>query len=391
MSILSSVPLYVSGGFADADYRQRPSLSETWERGQHEAIEILDCDAGTSNNFIRNLVGTVWYNRNRSSGVSRYVPKQYTYRKGTYGSTNPGNYSSITTGTYDNQTRGYGRPWYAYRVEAVNAEGVPIQWQADTSEVKAGDIRWIGTAPSSLTVSQLNNTVPTPDGREVYNVHYKPMRYMVRTDAEIDALTADVNYTELGRYVIRDYRFASRNLTLPPNFLYWASDLNPTTGALIPGYVPIPEGPTKLFPTINMLYTLVDIPWVPQSAIMSAIGKVNAAETTHSANLNGYWDYQGSIDATNWPLRKLAGFPAGTVLFDGVHDLIEETNAAGQYVCSVTYSLIYRPTGWNYFFNYKTNQFAQAVTKESINQPQANWKYLYSETSLNELFRLPIA
>lgn len=383
--------MYVSGGFADADYRQRPSLSETWERGQHEAIEILDCDAGASNNFIRNLVGTVWYNPNRSSGISRYVPKEYTYRKGTYGSINPDNYSSITTGQYDSQTRGFGRPWYAYRVEAVNAEGVPIQWQSDTSNVKAGDIRWIGTAPSSLTASQLADTDPTPDGREVYNVHYKPMRYMVRTDSEIDALTADVNYTELGRYVIRDYRFASRNLTLPANYLYWASDLNTVTGALTAGAVPIPEGPTKLFPTVNMLYTLVDIPWVPQSAIMSAIGKVNAAETVHDANLNGYWDYQGSIDTNNWPLRKLRGFPAGTVLFDGVHDLIEETNAAGQYVCSVTYSLIYRPTGWNYFFNYKTNQFAQAVTKESINQPQANWKYLYSETSLNELFRLPIA
>lgn len=391
MSILDSVQMYASGGFPDTLYRQRPSFSEVWERGQHEAIEILDCDAGSSNNFIRNLVGTVWYNRNRSSGISRYVPKQYTYRKGIYGSVNPGNYSDITTGTYDSQTRGYGRPWYAYRVEGVNADGVPIQRQFDNTDVRAGDIRWIGTAPSSLTAAQISSMEPVAPGQEVYNVYYKPMRYMVRTDAEIDALTADVNYTELGRYVIRDYRFASRNLTLPANYLYWASDLNIATGALAKGAVPIPEGPTKLFPTVNMLYTLVDIPWVPQSAIMAAIGKVNAAETTHSANTDGNWDYQGSIDATNWPLRKLNGFPSGTVLFDGVHDLVEETNAAGQYTVSVTYSLIYRPTGWNYFFNYKTNRFAQAVTKESINQPQGAWKYLYESTSLNELFRLPIA
>jgi hypothetical protein len=140
-----------------------------------------------------------------------------------------------------------------------------------------------------------------------------------------------------------------------------------------------------------MLVTLVDIPWVPQAAIMAALGKINAAETTHAANPNGNWDYQASIDAANWPLRKLAGFPPGTVLFDSVHDLVEDTNAAGQYVVSVTYSLIYRPTGWNYFFNYKTNAFAQAVTKASIGQPQANWQYLYESTSLNELFRLPIA
>lgn len=390
MSILSSVPLSVAGGFAAASYHQRPSLNEVWERGQHEATEILDCESSAGNNFIRNLFGTVWYNKNRSSGISRYVPKQYTYRKGTYGSILPGDYSGITSGGYDSQTRGYGRPWYAYRVECTGFDGVPIQWQSTTSDVEAGDMRIIGKVPSTLTAAELNNTAFPPDGREVYNVHYKPMRYMVRTDAEVDALTADVNYTELGRYVVRDYRFASRNLTLPANYLYWASDLNTVTGALTDGAVPIPEGPTKLFPTINMLYTLVDIPWVPQAAIMSALGKVNSAETTHADNTLGKWDYQGSIDAINWPLRKLNGFPAGTVLFDSVHDLVEETNAAGQYVCTVTYSLIYRPTGWNYFFNYRTNRFAQAVTKESINQPEASWKYLYESSSLNDLFRLPI-
>lgn len=395
-NILDNVALSVGGAYATTTYRQRPQLQETWEAGSQAAVELLDCDHGDSNSFIRNTLGTVWLNRNRTSGVSRVVPKQYTYRKGCYGSVAPTVFTDIpsyTGATYPAQIRAYGRPWYAFKMDLVDTDGVPLQWQAASSDVAAGDLRWIAEAPTSLTASQISGGTAVTDGRERYNVHYKPFRYMVLSDTDqstIWAANADSAGTELQRYVIREYHFAAKNLTLPPNWLYWASDLNTGTGALTAGKVAIPEGATKLFPTINVLMTWVDVPWIPVAAIQSCLGKVNAITTTTSANADGNWDYQPTIDGTNMPLRFHKGWAPGTLLFDAVHDVVEHTNAAGQWVMDITYSFVYRSTGWNKFLRYETNTFETVVTKESINQAQANWKYLYESADFNSLFKLPV-
>lgn len=396
MGILDKVALSSTGAFTAASYRQRPQLQENWERGAHEAVELLDCDHGDSNDFIRNTLGSVWYNRNRNSGISRVIPKRYNYRLGTYGSLGPDVTSAISpvSGTTDYAPRYYGRPWYAYKAELAEIEGVPVQWQSTAGDVVAGDMRLIGQSPGTLTADQLSGAASTSDGRETYRVHYKPHRFMVLTDAEQNAIwsaNADSANTELHRNVIRDYRFAARNLTLPPNTLYFASDLNPTTGALAANAMPLPEGATMLFPTVNILMTWVDIPWYPLAAINACLGKVNAATTTTVANPSGNWDYQPTIDGTNWSRRYHNGWAPGKLLFDGVHELIEETNPAGQWTMTITYSFIYREVGWNFFYNYKNDTFGEVVRKESIGQPEANWRGLYEEANFNSLFQLPIA
>lgn len=386
--IRAKVALSATGAYTATTYRQRLDLQETWERGQHEAVEVLDCDHYDSDDFISNVLGTVWYNRNTASGVSRVIPKSYPFRSAMYGSVQPDVFSAIpsyTGATYPLQIRAYNRPWYAYRMELASMDGVPLQWQS------GGGYRLIGKGVTSLTANEISGVDTVSDGRESYRVYYKPMRYMLRTDTEMAALGNDVNDCELGRFVIRDYRFSARNLTLPPNYLYWASDLNTGTGALTAGAVPIPEGATKVFPVIQVLMTWVDVPWLPFSNINSYVGKINAAVTTTADNTDGSFDAQATIDSTNWPLRKTAGFAPGKLLFDGVHDLVEETNAAGQWVCSITYSFLYRETGWNYFFDFKRNGFYEAVTKDSIGKAQANWTKLYDTANFNNLFKLPIA
>lgn len=394
--IRAKVALSATGAFTSATYRQRPQLQENWERGAHDAIELLDCDHADSNDFIRNILGSVWYNRSRNSGISRVIPRSYTYRTGCFGSYSPDVTTAITpvSGTTDYAPRAYGRPWYAYKAELVDIDGVPLQWQTTAGDVVEGDLRLIGKAPNALTANEADGTDPVTDGRESYRVYYKPQRFYVLTDTAQNAIwsaNADSANTELHRNVVRDYRFSARNLTLPQNYLYWASDLDTGTGALTAGAVPIPEGPTKVFPTINVLMTWIDIPWYPIAAISNCIGKVNAITTTTAANPTGNWDYQPTVDATNWTRRYHKGWAPGTLLFDGIHDLIEETNSSGQWVMTITYSFIYRETGWNSFFNYKTNAFATAVTKESIGKAQANWKYLYESANFNSLFQLPIA
>lgn len=394
--IRDNVALSATGAFTATTYRQRPGLQETWERSSHEAIELLDCDHGDSNDFIRNVLGSVWYNRQRGSGISRVIPKAYLYRYGTTGSYGPDVTSAISpvSGTTDYAPRAYGRPWYAYKADLVSMDGVPLQWQTTAGDVTAGDMRLIGESPNALTANQIAGTDPVTDGREAFNVHYKPQRYMVLTDAAQNTIwsaNADSANTELHRFVTRDYRFSARNLTLPPNYLYWASDLNTTTGALANGAIPISEGSTKVFPVVNVLMQWHDIPWYPLAAILNCIGKVNAVTSTTTANPDGNWDYQPTLDGTNWTKRFHNGFPSGTLLMDGVADLVEHTNASGQWVIDITYSMLYRSTGWNYFFDYKRNGFYKAVTKESIGSPEASWKYLYESASFNSLFQLPIA
>lgn len=397
-NILDNVALSASGAFTAASYRQRPTLQETWERGGHEAIETLDCDHSDSNDFLRNILGTVWWNRARGSGVSRVIPRDYSYRLGTYDITLPDVTSSITpvSVTTDYKPIAYHRPWYAYKAELVGMDGVPIQWQTASSDVDAGDMRLIGESAQTLTANQIAGTDPVLDGREVYNIHYKPQRFMVLTDTVQNAIwsaNADTANTELHRYVIRDFRFSARNLTMPSNYLYWAADLNTTTGQSIDGstLIPIMEGAVKLFPTINVLMTWVDVPYYPIVAIKNCLGKVNAITPTSVANPSGHWDYIPTLDGTNWTLRAFQGYPPGQLLFDGVHDLVEHTNAAGQWVIDITYSFIFRPENkWNYFFNFKTNTFARAVTKDSLGKAQANWVDLYSSANFNSLFQLPL-
>lgn len=394
-NILDDVNLSVTGSFAAIDYNQRPNLQEVWESGAHEAVETLDCANTVSNGLNRNLLGSVWVNRQRGSGISRVIPKSYLPLKGVQGFRTPSVTTDISpvSASSGYAPCGYFRPWYAYRTELASIDGVPIQYQSTTSAVTAGDMRWIGQSPTSLTANQIAGTDPVDDGRRAVNVHYKPFRFMVMSDDDQNTIwsaNADTQYTELHRYVTRDYSFASRNLTLPPNWLYWASDLNAVTGAVTADKVPIPEGATKAFPVVNLLYTWHDIPWYPEAAIQNCIGKVNAITSTTVANPDGKWDYHPSLDATNMPLRTLNGYAPGTLLFDGVHSLLEHTNAAGQWVCTITYSFIYRATGWNKFLRFETNAFESVVTKKSIGKAQANWEYLYDSASFNSLFQLPI-
>lgn len=403
---LSAQGAFQNPSSAYPTYTQRPTLQETWARGEQEAVEELAVRVTDSASFITNMLGTVWNTKNRISGVSRVLPAEYKYRAFIDGTvrvpcSDAFNDSLLRSGLYNASVLGYFRPWYCYKLDLAGVEGVPHQWQSTAAgERNAGAMRMVANATGSLDSSTSEGSALLEDGFDIFRAYYKPQRFMLRTDAQMDTLPGDLPKNELGRFVIRDWRYASRGLSYPGQYFYYESDLN-TTGGVKTGAVPIMEGPQIIFPSVQLLYTWVDVPVVPVSTIISKIGKINAAVTTWSGvsgyndNTSGNFDFIGSVDTAAWSkFGVFDGFSPGTVLFDGVHELIEHTNAAGQRTYDITYSFIWRPNGHNYFYNFGTVNkptpgFERVVKSSTKNLPEANWQFAYESTNLEDLFVCP--
>lgn len=412
MGYRDPVTLTVQGGFQNPSsayptYKQRPILQETWARGEQEACETHAVKVSDSGAYIPNMLGTVWNTKNRTSGVSRILPAFYKYRAFSNGTVRVPNADAFTdsllqSGDYNSTgTVGFFRKWYCYKLELQDVEGVPVQWQSNTTDQKyAGAMRMVGNATNTLDSSTAESSGSITDGYDIFKAYYKPQRFVLRTDAEMNALPGDLDTNELGRFVIRDWRYASRGLSYPGQYFYWESDLN-TTGGVKSGAVPVPEGPQVIFPMVQLLYKWIDVPVVPSSTIISMIGKVNAAVTTWSGvsgyndNTSGNFDFIGSVDTSAWAkFGVFDGFSPGTVLFDGVDELIEHTNAAGQRVYDITYSFIWRPQGHNYFYNFGTTNkptpgFERLVKSSTKNLASANWAFAYESANLENLFVCP--
>lgn len=399
------------GGFQNPSsayptYTQRAELQETWARGEQEAVELLAVKVKDSGAFIPNMLGTVWNTRNRNSGVSRILPAWYKYRafsNGTVRVPDSDAFSDVLlqSGSYNaTGTVGYFRKWYCHKLELQGVEGVPLQWQTDTSNQKyAGAMRMVGVGTNALASTITETDALVTDGYDVFRAYYKPMRFALRTDSDMNTLPGDLPNNELGRYVIREARYASRGLSYPGQYFYWESDLN-TTGGVKANAVQVPEGPQVIFPSIQLLYTWVDVPVVPNDTIISYIGKVNSPTTTWSGvtgfadNSLGNFDCIGSVDGGFAKFGQFGGFGVGTVLFDGVHEIVEHTNAAGERVYDITYSFLWRPQGHNYFYNFGTTNkptpgFERLVRASTKNLPTANWAFPYESANLENLFVCP--
>lgn len=411
MGYRAKVALSATGAFQNASsaypaYTQRPLLQETWARGEQEAVETLAVKVQDSGAFIPNMLGTVWNTKNRNSGVSRILPAYYKYRAFSNGSVRVPSSQSftdslLTSGAYNASVLGYFRKWYCYKLELEGVEGVPVQWQTTTTDRKnSGSMRMVAESTGQLADTVAESSGSITDGYDIFKAYYKPMRFALRTDTEMSALPGDLYKNELGRFVVRDWRYASRGLSYPGQYFYWESDLN-TTGGVKTGAVQIPEGPQIVFPQVQLLYTWVDVPVVPTDTIISYIGKVNAAVTTwtgvsgYADNTAGNFDFLGSVDTSTWSaFGTFGGFAPGTVLFDGVHELIEHTNAAGMRTYDITYSFIWRPQGHNYFYNFGTTNkptpgFERLVRSSTKELATANWLFAYDSANLENLFVCP--
>jgi hypothetical protein len=233
--------------------------------------------------------------------------------------------------------------------------------------------------------------VQTGSGMASYRVAFEPLQYELRTDAEMTALTAPLNNCELSRFVVREYRFAGNQFTIPGGKLYWRDSLDPTTGKEVAGFTgsaQIPEAYPRIFPEVNVSYTWIDVPGIPWTSINSCLGKVN--NTLGGANApNGAFDYRPDWQGLTWSGGTFNGFDPGTLLFLGTSDIRPKVSATGQQLYDIQYAFNYRPSGHNKIYRASPgDDFYRVVRANYYGRPQAEWKDLLDEADFTSLFKL---
>lgn len=228
-----------------------------------------------------------------------------------------------------------------------------------------------------------------------YELTYEPLQYEVLSDADQATLDSPLDENELCRYVIRRERFGGNNFTLQPGSLYWRDRLisNPTSPD-----AQINSEAVRPFPNSNLTYTWLNVPSIPRTAINNCIGKVNRPNTSDGLTPSGgnvlpgapdgKWDYRPTWQGISFAGAIVDGFLPGTLLFEGVSDIVPKVTACGQLLYDITYNFFYRPDGHNKIYRASDDSFQRVVRVSTKDLAQANWKGLLDEADFNTLFQL---
>lgn len=185
-----------------------------------------------------------------------------------------------------------------------------------------------------LVFAENRGPTPTPldgtlsgswsDGVAKLRVTYRQRPYVIRNDLQ----NAVWQQGELGRYVERQPRYAIQGVPLY-NVSKSGQQLIFTAAAPpgIAGQV-VPEAGMMLMPTASWIYRWHDVPFYPDVAIATIVGRVNSDE------------FDG--------IAVFPSFPPGTLLCQAP-EIKMRRNACGQPSFDVSYILDYRPDGWNNF------------------------------------------
>ncbi len=157
-----------------------------------------------------------------------------------------------------------------------------------------------------------------PDGCAEYDVVFRPRPYEVRTDGDLDSLTAG----ELERYVYREKRAALQGQPLPSSGLIYVD--GPQAGQSLPA-----SAAFLFVYTEELLYHWYQVPDEPIDAIKACVGKVNANP------------FDGA--------RGAPTYPAETLLCQAPVKRQRYRHTTGRIYWDITYSFLYRPNGWNYY------------------------------------------
>ncbi len=204
---------------------------------------------------------------------------------------------------------------------------------------------------------------------------FSALDYEVRTDLETSVLNQQTQAGEMERYVSVEPRAALQSLPLPSGQLFFSNQLSPSQGGGVvakdnDGSVgaAIPTNALNLLlPTDELLYTWHEVPDQPYAAIQACMGYINAAA------------FDGA--------RGRFTYPAGTLLCQAPLRRKRYRHLTGRWYWTITYSLLFRPQGWNYLPSAHGNFLLVSSAVDANNNPVG--RLLYPSADFTQLFVVP--
>lgn len=356
--------------------------SESYEDGRPSITMQARTRWPGSYQFVANMTGTAGTDFTRASGMRRETPVGFPDT----------DYQPVDWSTGDYHTPFLG--WWCTGARLIATHG-ELSCQDQVSGALVPSLKPASSLVSGTdynpTTGDLydpgfssNKPIQTGVGFAEYELTYQPLLYEVRTDEEMDTLDAPLNGCELSRFVIRREKFGGNNFTLQPGSLYWRDRLLANVND---PDAQINSEAIRPFPNSNLTYTWLGVPGINRDAIKAAIGTVNKAEVGTAAP-SGKFDYRPDWQGIAWAGGVIDGFLPGTLLFEGVSDVVPRITACGQLLYDLTFNFFYRPDGHNNLYRAKDDSFQRVVRVANKNQPSANWKDLLDETTFSDLFKL---
>jgi hypothetical protein len=185
------------------------------------------------------------------------------------------------------------------------------------------------------------------DGQAEVELTYATLTYEIRPDA--DAYANPLG--ELSRYVERTEMYAVQAQSVPSQIQFIFND--PAAPSNIQGKQ-IPGTPFLIIPTKQLSYRWIDVPVVPEDAINTCIGTVNAKP------------FDGGAYTT---------YPPGTLLMQAPVKRRMQT-ALGAIVWEITYRFDYRQKTWNKFLAADRNYYTALANGQTL-FPSADWTGLF--------------
>lgn len=343
--------------------------------------------------FQVNMLGSHMTSGTRTSGMSRYTPFEH-----------PGTYWKTRLETPVDDINDADAPFLGFFCTSVELSG--ISDELSIQDQVTGELMTTANHPllwvDGTDYSSSDGIVTGAEGYAECDLTFEPQLYEIRTDAQMDAMPAPLNACELGRYVIREFRFGGNQFTIQKGGLFWrdlAASPNLATSN-------IPEGYPKTFPEVNCTYTWKNVPGIPWAAIANCFGKVNNTLAGAGAP-SGQFDYQPDWQGlTGWGRGPIAGFNPGELLFLGTSEIKPFITAAGQSLYDISYAFSYRPSqldkagatvgGHQGIYRVTTDTFERVVRASGTSGTgqaapptnPANWKDLLDSADFTTLFKL---
>ncbi len=256
---------------------------------------------------------------------------------------------------------------YCSNVECSDVAGA---WQSDPGVFEHDAFGAVQAGPGGQALTEewirFYENGTNKDGVAHYVATFTPRDYEIRYDAELAA--NQPNQGELERYVSKTPRSAIQSLPLPAGTYKFAQQLSPVTpNALLVATGPIAANAAfQLLPTDELVYTWHEVPDEPVVAIANCQGAVNAAA------------FDGA--------RGRPSYPTGTLLCQAPLERKRYRHCTGRWYWRITYSLLYRPQGHNYFPN-GLGGFQYVTATGNIGG--ANDLTIYPSADFNQLFVAP--
>jgi hypothetical protein len=190
------------------------------------------------------------------------------------------------------------------------------------------------------------------DGQAEVELTYATLPYEIRTDAATYANPLG----ELSRYVERTEMYAVQAQSVPSQIPFIFND--PAAPSDIQNKI-VPGNPFLIIPTKQLMYRWIDVPVVPESAINTCVGTVNAKP----------------FDGGAYTI-----YPPGTLLMQAPVKKRMQT-AVGAIVWEITYRFDYRKDTWNKFLAADRNYYTALAN--------GNGKTLFPSADWSGLFQVP--